>query len=160
MVAVTVPLFAPITLFCTVVALPTGLRAPISEHKELGGIALNVMIVEDELLVALELERIIDSSGHTIIAIVATVDQALAYAPKVDIAFVDIRLAGGDNGALLARRLIDRFHTKVIFVTANPSEVGNGLDGAVDLISKPFTDERILAGLAKAVALLPEVAKA
>jgi CheY-like chemotaxis protein len=111
---------------------------------------LNIMIVEDELLVALELERIAEGSGHNVVAIVATVDQALAYAAKADIAFVDIRLAGGDNGALLARRLIDRFHIKVIFVTANPSEIRHGLEGAVDLIGKPFTDDRVLAGLSKA----------
>lgn len=112
---------------------------------------MNIMIVEDQLLVALDLERIVEEAGHDVVAIVATVDQALAYAAKADAAFVDIRLAGGDNGALLGRRLIDRFHIKVIFVTGNPGEIGPGLEGAVDLISKPFTDQRVLQGLSKLV---------
>lgn len=112
---------------------------------------MNVMIVEDELLVALELERIVDAAGHDVVAIVATVDQALAHASRAELALVDVRLASGDNGGLLARRLMDRHHMKVIFVTGNPSEIGHGLEGAIDVIAKPFTDDHIMAGLAKAM---------
>lgn len=110
---------------------------------------MNIMIVEDDLLIAIELERILDEAGHDVVAMVATVDQALAYAARADLAFIDIRLAGGDNGGLLARRLMDRHHMKVIFVTGNPSEIGHGQDGAIDVITKPFTEERIRAALAK-----------
>lgn len=72
------------------------------------------------------------------------------YLLRADAALVDLRLADGPSGGSLARRLMDRFGIKVIFVTGNPNEVGYGLDGAVDIVVKPFTDSRILSALAKA----------
>jgi len=111
---------------------------------------MRVLIVEDEAIIAMELERIVKESGHTAVGPVATVEQALAHAPRVDAALVDLGLADGMSGAALARRLIDRFGISVMFVTGTPGDVGHGLDGAVDVIGKPFSDERILQGLEKA----------
>ena len=111
---------------------------------------MRVLIVEDETLIAMELERIVTDAGHSTVGPVSTVEQALAHAPRVEAALVDLGLADGLSGAALARRLIDRYGPKVIFVTGTPREVGHGLDGAVDVIGKPFSDERILQSLAKA----------
>jgi DNA-binding response OmpR family regulator len=111
---------------------------------------MRVLIVEDETLIAMELERIVTDAGHSAVGPVSTVEQALAHAPRVEAALVDLGLADGLSGAALARRLIDRYGTKVIFVTGTPREVGHGLDGAVDVVGKPFSDERILQSLAKA----------
>jgi CheY-like chemotaxis protein len=111
---------------------------------------MNVMIVEDESIIALELERIVEEEGHRVICTVSTMEQALAYAKKADIALVDLGLSDGMSGSALARRLIDRFGLEVIFVTGSPNEVGHGIDGARAVIAKPFTDERIAAALAAA----------
>jgi len=111
---------------------------------------MRVLIVEDEALIAMELERIVTESGHRAIGPVATVEQALAHAPRADAALVDLGLADGMSGAALARRLMDRFGISVVFVTGTPGDVGHGLDGAVDVIGKPFSDERIQQGLEKA----------
>ncbi|MEB2848024.1 response regulator [Endobacterium cereale] len=110
---------------------------------------MKVLIVEDELLIAVELDRIVDGAGHDVVGIVASVEQALAHAARAQVALVDLRLADGPSGGALARRLMDRFGIKVVFVTANPSEIGYGLDGAIDIVSKPFDDQRILLALAK-----------
>lgn len=115
---------------------------------------MKVLIVEDELLIAVELDRIVESAGRDVVGIVATVEQALAHAARADVALVDLRLADGPSGGSLARRLIDRFGIKVIFVTGNRGEVGYGLDGAVDVVSKPFSDSRIVTALEKAEAIL------
>ncbi len=111
---------------------------------------MRVLIIEDEAFIAMELERIVTEGGHKAVGPVATVEQALAHAPRVDVALVDLGLADGMSGAALARRLIDRYGITVVFVTGSPRDVGHGLDGAVDVIGKPFTDERIRQGLAKA----------
>ncbi len=122
---------------------------------------MRVLIVEDELLVAVELDRIVEGAGHDIVGVVASVEQALAHAARAEVALVDLRLADGASGGSLARRLIDRYGIKVVFVTGNPNEVGFGLDGAVDIVAKPFTDERIVSALAKAEsALQPKAAPA
>lgn len=114
---------------------------------------MKVMIVEDENFIAMELERIAQDAGHQTIGPVSTIEQALAYASKSDVALVDLSLADGLSGAQLARRLIDRFGVDVIFVTGSPESVGNGIEGALDVIGKPFTDERIAGALSRAQAL-------
>jgi DNA-binding response OmpR family regulator len=111
---------------------------------------MRVLIVEDEALIGLELERIVEEAGHVPIGPVATVEQALAHAPRADAALVDLGLADGLSGGALARRLIDRFGMQVIFVTGSPQEVGHGRDGALDVIGKPFSDEQIRRGLERA----------
>ncbi len=111
---------------------------------------MRVLIVEDEAIIALELERIVTDAGYVALGPVWTVEQALAYAPRADVALIDLVLADGSSGPALARRLIDRHGMGVIFVTGTPGKVGHGLDGAVDVIGKPFTDERIRQSLAKA----------
>jgi DNA-binding response OmpR family regulator len=109
------------------------------------------MIVEDESLIAIELERIAQSSGHRTIGPVSTVEQALAYAPKADIALVDVGPSDGQSGTQLARRLIDRYGLEVIFVTGNPESVHGWLDGAVGVMAKPFTDEALSVAIENAV---------
>jgi CheY-like chemotaxis protein len=114
---------------------------------------LKVLVVEDEPIIALDLERILTNAGHETIGPASTLEQALAYAPMSDVAFVDLGLADGPSGGSLARRLMDRFGIKVIFVTGDSRSVGHGLEGAVEIIGKPFTDDRILAALTKASAV-------
>lgn len=72
---------------------PSGL-ANLSE----GGRTMRVLIVEDEFLIASLLEAIVEEQGHEQLGPVSTVEQALAYAPRADIALVDLGLADGNRG--------------------------------------------------------------
>ncbi|MET3857731.1 MULTISPECIES: response regulator [unclassified Rhizobium] len=108
---------------------------------------MNVLIVEDEGFIALELERITTESGHRALGPAATIEQALAFAPRADVALVDVGLSDGTSGTQLARRLIDRFGISVIFVTGAPQAVSQGFDGAFAVVGKPFSDERIATAL-------------
>ena len=112
---------------------------------------MRVLIVEDEFLIASLLETVVQEYGHESIGPASTVEQALAYAPRADIALVDLSLADGNSGQLLARRLIDRFGIDVIFVTGDPGPVQQGFDGALAVVRKPFRDEEITDALAKAL---------
>lgn len=112
---------------------------------------MRVLIVEDEHLIASLLEAIVEEQGHERLGPVSTVEQALAYAPRADIALVDLGLADGNSGRLLARRLIDRFGIEVIFVTGDPGALQDGFDGALAIIQKPFRDEDIISALTNAL---------
>jgi len=112
---------------------------------------MRVLIVEDEFLIAQLLESVVKDHGYETIGPVATVEQALAYAPRADVALVDLGLSDGDSGRLLARRLIDRFRIDVIFVTGDPGAVQQGFDGALAVICKPFREEEIVKALAMAL---------
>ena len=82
---------------------------------------MKILVVEDELLIALEIEMIIGDLGHDVVGIADTCAEALKLAAehKPDAATVDLRLRGGDRGEDLARELRDRLGIRSIFISGN-----------------------------------------
>ena len=107
------------------------------------------LIVEDEIFVALDLERILTDGGYDVIAIAADSEQAMAAAPDCGFAFVDVNLRDGATGPSIAERMARDYGVKVVFVTANPAQIGCG-GGALGYIRKPFSDSAILCAAALA----------
>lgn len=107
------------------------------------------LIVEDEIFVALDLERILLDAGYEVGAIAADRKAALEAAPACSFAFVDVNLRDGPTGPEIAARIAAEHGIKVVFVTANPSQIGNA-DCALGYIRKPFTEASILAAAALA----------
>ena len=106
-----------------------------------------VLIVEDEIFVALDLERILVDAGYVVGGIAADRAAAMEAAPGCDLAFVDVNLRDGPTGPAIARDIAQRFGAKVVFVTANPAQIDDP-DGALGYIRKPFRDEAIVAAAA------------
>lgn len=109
-----------------------------------------ILIVEDEIFVAMDIERILADAGYTVIAIAADRASALDDSVKADIAFVDINLRDGQTGPSIACDLAARNGTRVIYVTANPAQIDPVADMAVGYIRKPFTAAAIRAAAALA----------
>ncbi|MEO6218252.1 MAG: response regulator [Sphingomonas sp.] len=116
-----------------------------------------VLIVEDEIFVALDLERILTDAGYRVAAIAADSQGALAAAADCHFALVDVNLRDGPTGPGLATKLARDYGVKVVFVTANPGQIGK-TDGALGYIRKPFSEAAILAAAAMASAPAPHVA--
>lgn len=107
------------------------------------------LIVEDEIFVALDLERILTDAGYQVAGIAADADTALQAAPGCQVAFVDVNLRDGATGPEIAQRLALDYGVKVVFVTANPGQIGQVRD-ALGYIRKPFSETAILAAAAAA----------
>ena len=105
-----------------------------------------VLIVEDEILVALDLERILTDAGYTVGAIAADRIGALEAAPRCSLAFIDVNLRDGATGPDIARHVAGR-GGKVVFVTANPAQIDDPAC-AIGYVRKPFSDEAIVAAAA------------
>src|SRR4051812_46664414 len=103
------------------------------------------LIVEDEIFVALDLERILTDAGYTVAAIAADSVSAIEAAPQCAFAFVDVNLRDGPTGPSIARRMAADYGIKVVFVTANPAQIDLGGDCALGYIRKPFIEAAILA---------------
>ena len=99
-----------------------------------------ILIVEDEMLVAMELEAILDDLGHCAVGIAADLTGAEVYRDQsIDLALVDLNLRDGLTGPEIGRRLCAR-GVSVLFITANPRQLGDGVAGTIGVIEKP-TDE-------------------
>ncbi len=110
-----------------------------------------VLIVEDEIFVALDLERILTDAGYRVKAIAADKSTAIDAAAECNFALVDINLRDGPTGPELAKTLAAEYGVKVVFVTANPGQIQHP-SGALGYVRKPFSDQAILAAAALATA--------
>lgn len=106
-----------------------------------------ILIVEDEIFVALEIEQIVEDAGFTVSAIAADRDAALAAAGDCDIALVDLNLRDGPTGPGIGMELAGQYGIRVIYVTANPAQIGAAAEAALGVITKPFRPHSIAATL-------------
>jgi len=102
--------------------------------------SLAVMIVEDEALLALELEDVLQESGHAVLGPAMSRNQAvrLAEERRPDLALVDVHLLDGPTGVEVARHLSDK-GVPVVFMTANVRRIPDDFAGAIGVIEKPYT---------------------
>jgi len=109
----------------------------------------SILIVEDEIFVAMDIERILADVGYHVTAIAADRETALEHVGAADIAFVDVNLRDGQTGPSIACEMA-RNGTKAFYVTANPAQIDPIAETAIGFIRKPFSDDAILAAAALA----------
>ena len=107
------------------------------------------LIVEDEIFVALDLERILTDAGYEVVAIAADRAEAMSAASQASFAFVDINLRDGPSGPAIARAIAQEHGVRVVFVTANPAQIDKSTP-ALGYVRKPFSAAQILAAAAMA----------
>mgnify|MGYP000051693877 CR=1 FL=1 len=110
----------------------------------------SVLIVEDEIFIALEIERILEDAGYSVVGIAADQAAALGVGNNAEVAFVDLNLRDGCTGPQIAHELAARYGVRVVYVTANPAQIGDPAPQSVGCIRKPFTADAILAAAALA----------
>ncbi len=109
-----------------------------------------ILIVEDEYLVACDLEASLEELGYSCAGIAPDLETALNLAAtKPDIALVDIHLRDGQTGPLIAERLAQDHGIAVLFVTANPRmAIEAKPPGALGVLNKPCQEEVVAAAVA------------
>jgi DNA-binding response OmpR family regulator len=106
----------------------------------------NVLIVEDEIFVAIEVQSVLMEMGHRPVGIAADSRRAMELAAEAEIALVDLNLHDGPTGTDVGRELAARGVT-VVFITANPSQLGDGVPGALGVLPKPVNDNELQAAI-------------
>lgn len=104
-----------------------------------------ILVVEDEAVFALDLQKTLTDSGHSVVGIASTCEEALQLAEyhRPDIVLMDYNLKGGLNGATTAREL-DFNKVRIIFLTAHPVESVRESHGIVfELLSKPVRRDEL-----------------
>lgn len=106
----------------------------------------SILIVEDEFLVALEMQSILEENGYRVLGIAADLAGAMAWtAESIDLALVDLNLRDGLTGPQIGERLANECNAAVLFVTANPRVLGDGVSGTIGVLTKPTDEETLLA---------------
>ncbi|AZO54053.1 MULTISPECIES: response regulator [unclassified Mesorhizobium] len=110
---------------------------------------LKVLIVEDEALLAMELESLVNDAGHSVVGWATSLPEAkdMVDATQADIAFVDVHLTDGPTGIEVAEYIEDRRNSMVIFMTANPKRIPDHFAGAIGVIAKPYTVNGVTSAL-------------
>jgi len=117
-----------------------------------------VLIIEDEPIIALDLENLVTELGHEVVGTAATREQAVsqAYAKKPGLILADINLGEGGSGIDAVSEILDSFDIPVIFVTAYPEKLLTGeRPEPTYLIAKPFLPETVQATVGQALFFHP-----
>lgn len=106
----------------------------------------SILIVEDEFLVALEVQSILEENGYQVLGIAADLEGAISFADQaIDLALVDLNLRDGLTGPEIGKRLASEHNAAVLFMTANPRLLGGGIAGTIGVLSKPTDEDSLLS---------------
>ncbi len=114
--------------------------------------ACKILVVEDEIFVAIEIEYAIGELGHEPVGIAADRSSALEMGTRAEVALVDLNLRDGATGIEIGRELASRHDVTVVFMTANPTQLGDGVPGTLGVIAKPVADSELRDAIRYAVA--------
>lgn len=114
--------------------------------------APRILIVEDEFLVAMQLEDMLSEEGFQVVACLPDRAGLRDLVETPDIALVDLNLRDGPSGPAIAREVAREFGARVIYVTANPGEIGPPAETAVGVVQKPFSRQGIIGAIRYALA--------
>lgn len=117
-------------------------------------VATDILIIEDEPLIALDIEQMVESLGHTVAGIARTHKEALelykAKAPGMVLA--DIQLADGSSGIDAVNDILKNSNVPVIFITAFPERLLTGeRPEPAFLVTKPFNPDMVKALISQAL---------
>jgi len=117
-------------------------------------LATDVLIIEDEPLIALDLREMVESLGHRVTAVARTHAESVAAIAdaKPGLILADIQLADGSSGLEAVNEILGELSIPVIFVTAYPERflLGQAPEPAY-LIAKPFAVDALKAVISQAL---------
>ncbi|MEO8723051.1 MAG: response regulator [Sphingobium sp.] len=113
-----------------------------------------VLIIEDEPIIAMDIEMIVRDMGHDVIGIAVTRDEAVQMASdhRPGLVLADIQLADDSSGIDAVKDILQKFSVPVIFITAFPERLLTGeRPEPTFLITKPFQRATVNAAIAQAL---------
>ena len=121
-------------------------------------LATDVLIIEDEPVIAADIEALVQDLGHRVVDIATTRSEALEAVlhKSPGLVLADIQLADGSSGIDAVKDILARFDVPVIFITAFPERLLTGeRPEPTFLITKPFQPETVKAAIGQALFFHP-----
>lgn len=112
---------------------------------------MRILILEDEPIIALDLEDIVASSTHADCILASTIEEGLACIEEgVDFAMLDVKLGEGQTSLPVAQRLSER-HVPFCFISSSLKQLPASYMG-VPCVEKPYRPSEIARILPAAAA--------
>lgn len=117
-------------------------------------VATDVLIIEDEPLIAMDIEAMVESLGHRVVGTARTHAEATALFNKTHpkMVLADIQLADGSSGIDAVNEILSSANVPVIFITAFPERLLTGKrPEPAFLVTKPFNPDMVKALISQAL---------
>lgn len=118
--------------------------------------AIKILIVEDEAIVAMEIEHRLTMLGYDICDVSSSGEKAIILAEehKPDLVLMDIKLKGNMNGLIAARIIKEKYNIPSVFVTANSDQ--NTIKQIDELLHfeylfKPIEEDKLKVAIKKTI---------
>jgi DNA-directed RNA polymerase specialized sigma24 family protein len=134
--------------------------AKVDELIDLAGreiaaqVTTDVLIIEDEPMIAMDLESIVEGLGHRVTGVARTHAEAVRAVDqqKPGLVLADIQLADGSSGLDAVNEMLETFAVPVIFITAYPDRLLTGeRPEPAFLITKPYQPDTVKAIVSQAL---------
>ena len=117
-------------------------------------VATDVLIIEDEPLIAMDIEEMVEGLGHRVVGTARTHAEAVALFGKTrpKMVLADIQLADGSSGIDAVNEILSSTSVPVIFITAFPERLLTGeRPEPAFLVTKPFNPDMVKALISQAL---------
>jgi CheY-like chemotaxis protein len=117
-------------------------------------VATDIMIIEDEPLIAMDIEEMVESLGHRVVGTARTHSEATALFQKTQprMVLADIQLDDGSSGIDAVNEILKSTPVPVIFITAFPERLLTGeRPEPAFLVTKPFNPDMVKALISQAL---------
>jgi CheY-like chemotaxis protein len=117
-------------------------------------VSTEIMIIEDEPLIAMDIEQMVESLGHKVTGIARTHREAITLfeQERPGMVLADIQLADGSSGIDAVNDILARVSVPVIFITAFPERLLTGeRPEPTFLVTKPFNPDMVKALISQAL---------
>lgn len=115
-----------------------------------------ILIIEDDWFIAMETEAVLTRAGYEIAGMASEQNEALLLAARArpDLVLMDIKLARGSDGIVIARKILDEHGIRCIFVTAHGDRATRQRGETANPHSwliKPFNNRQLLKAVGDAL---------
>jgi DNA-directed RNA polymerase specialized sigma24 family protein len=117
-------------------------------------VATDILIIEDEPLIAMDIEEMVESLGHRVVGTARTHTEAVALFRKANpkMVLADIQLADGSSGIDAVNEILTGTPVPIIFITAFPERLLTGeRPEPAFLVTKPFNPDMVKALISQAL---------
>jgi DNA-directed RNA polymerase specialized sigma24 family protein len=147
----------PVADIATILGLD---KAEVEEQIDQAGreiaaqVATDVLVIEDEPMIAMDLEGIVEGLGHRVMGVARTHAEAVKAIAneRPGLVLADIQLADGSSGLDAVNEMLGSFQVPVIFITAYPDRLLTGeRPEPAFLITKPYQPDTVKAIVSQAL---------